>query len=247
MKILVCIAKAPDTTAKISFTDNDSKFNEAGVTFIINPYDEMYALVRAIELKESGAASEIHLVSVGGADTDAIIRKALALGGDNAFRIDAESNDPYAIGVQIAELVQKNGYDLVLTGKESIDYNNGAVGATIAGALGYNYVGNATKLDVSGNTATVAREIEGGEETISCDFPLVVSCQKGMAEPRIPNMRGIMAARTKPLNVVPASATDTLTSIVSYELPPAKQGVKLFTIDQVDDLVAALRNEAKVI
>lgn len=247
MKILVCIAKAPDTTAKISFTDNDTKFNEAGVTFIINPYDEMYALVRAIELKESGAASEIHLVSVGGADTDAIIRKALALGGDNAFRIDAASNDPYTIGVQIAGLVEKNGYDLILTGKESIDYNNGAVGATIAGVLGYDYVGNATKLDVNGNTATVAREIEGGEETISCELPLVVSCQKGMAEPRIPNMRGIMAARTKPLNVEAAVAADSLTTIASYEMPPAKQGVKLFTIDQMDELVAALINDAKVL
>jgi electron transfer flavoprotein beta subunit len=247
MKVLVCIAKAPDTTAKISFTDNDSKFNEAGVTFIINPYDEMYALVRAIELKESGVATEIHLVSVGGADTDAIIRKALALGGDNAFRIDAASNDPYTIGLQIADLVQKNGYDLILTGKESIDYNNGAVGATIAGALGYNYVGNASKLEVSTNAATVAREIEGGEETVTSELPLVVACQKGMAEPRIPNMRGIMAARTKPLTVVPAIATDALTSIVSYELPPAKQGVKLFTIDQMDDLVAALINDAKVL
>ncbi|RQO30474.1 electron transfer flavoprotein subunit alpha [Taibaiella sp. KBW10] len=247
MKILVCIAKAPDTTSKISFTDNDSKFNEAGVTFIINPYDEMYALVRAIELKESGAASEIHLVSVGDASTDAIIRKALALGGDNAFRIDAESNDPYTIAAQIADLVQKNGYDLILTGKESIDYNNSAVGACIAGILGYNYIGNASKLDVSGTTATVSREIEGGEETATCDFPVVISCQKGMAEPRIPNMRGIMAARTKPLNVVPAIAADALTQIVSYELPPAKQGVKLFTIDQMDDLVAALKNEAKVL
>lgn len=247
MKILVCIAKAPDTTAKISFTDNDTKFNEAGVTFIINPYDEMYALVRAIELKESGAASEIHLVSVGGADTDAIIRKALALGGDNAFRIDAESNDPYTIGTQIADLAQKNGYDLILTGKESIDYNNGAVGATIAGILDANYIGNATKLEVSDSTATVSREIEGGEETVSCDFPLVVACQKGMAEPRIPNMRGIMAARTKPLNVVPAAAAESLTTIASYELPPAKQGVKLFTIDQMDELVAALRNDAKVL
>lgn len=247
MKILVCIAKAPDTTAKISFTDNNTKFNEAGVTFIINPYDEMYALVRAIELKESGVASEVHLVSVGGADTDAIIRKALALGGDNAFRIDAASNDPYTIGVQIADLVQKNGYDLVLTGKESIDYNNGAVGATIAGVLGYNYVGNATKLDISGSTATVSREIEGGEEITSCDLPVVVSCQKGMAEPRIPNMRGIMAARTKPLNVETATAAESLTTIASYEMPPAKQGVKLFTIDQMDELVAALINDAKVL
>lgn len=247
MKILVCIAKAPDTTAKISFTDNDTKFNEAGVTFIINPYDEMYALVRAIELKEAGLANEIHLVSVGGADTDAVIRKALALGGDSAFRIDASTNDPYTIGAQIADLVQKNGYDLVLTGKESIDYNNGAVGAVIAGILGYNYIGNASKLELSGAEATVSREIEGGEETLAVGLPLVVACQKGMAEPRIPNMRGIMAARTKPLTVVPAVDASALSSVTRYEMPPAKQGVKLFTVDQMDDLVAALINDAKVL
>ncbi|HRP88906.1 MAG TPA: electron transfer flavoprotein subunit beta/FixA family protein [Edaphocola sp.] len=247
MKVLVCIAKAPDTTAKVSFTDNDTKFNEAGVTFIINPYDEMYALVRAIELKESGVATEIHLVSVGGADTDAIIRKALALGGDQAYRIDATSNDPYVIGAEIANLAKQNNYDIIFTGKESIDYNNGAVGATIAGILDSNYFGNVTKLNINGTTATVSREIEGGQETVSCNTPLVVACQQGVAEPRIPNMRGIMAARTKPLNVVPGTAVNSLATVESYEMPPAKQGVKLFTVDQVDDLVSALINDAKVL
>lgn len=247
MKILVCIAKAPDTTAKISFTDNDTKFNESGVTFIINPYDEWYSLVRALELKEAGIASEIHLVSVGSADTDAIIRKALALGGDQSFRIDSAANDPYVIASEIAELVKQNNYDLILTGKESIDYNNASVGATLAGILDYNFIGLASKLEVSGTTATVTREIEGGEEVNSVNLPLVLSCQKGMAEARIPNMRGIMAARTKPLTVVPATAVEALTEVASYEMPPAKSGVKLFTIDQVDELVAALHNEAKVI
>ncbi|HTO15338.1 MAG TPA: electron transfer flavoprotein subunit beta/FixA family protein [Edaphocola sp.] len=247
MKVLICIAKAPDTTAKISFTDNDTKFNETGVTFIINPYDEMYALVRAIELKESGVATELHLVSVGGAESDAIIRKALALGGDQAFRIDASTNDPFVIGSEIANLVKQNNYDLVLTGKESIDYNNGAVGATIAGLLDINYIGNITKLDVNGSEATVTREMDGGQETVSCSLPLVAACQQGVAEPRIPNMRGIMAARTKPLTVVPSTAIESLATVESYELPPAKQGVKLFTVDQVDDLVNALINEAKVL
>ncbi len=247
MKILVCIAQAPDTTSKIAFTDNNSKFNEQGVTYIINPYDEWYALVRALELKEAGIASEIHLVTVGNAGSEAIIRKALALGGDQAYRINIESTDTYLVAEQIAAFAKDKGFDLILTGKESIDYNNASVGATIAAALDYEYVGFATKLDVAGQVATLNREIEGGEETDSCALPLVVSCQKGMAEARIPNMRGIMAARTKPLNIIEASSTATLSNVVSYDLPPAKTGVKLFEADQMDALVAALHNDAKVI
>ncbi len=247
MKILVCIAQAPDTTSKIAFTDNNTKFNEQGVTYIINPYDEWYALVRALELKESGVATEIHLVTVGNQGTEAVIRKALALGGDQAFRVNIESADPSVVANNIATLVKENGYELVLTGKESIDYNNASVGAEIAALSGYNYVGFATKLDVTNNQANITREIEGGEEVIEAALPLVVSCQKGMAEARIPNMRGIMAARTKPLNVREATATNALTEIVGYDTPPAKSGVKLFTTEQVDDLVAALHNEAKVI
>lgn len=247
MKILVCIAQAPDTTAKIAFTDNNTKFNEQGVTYIINPYDEWYALVRALELKESGAAAEVHLVTVGNAGAEAVMRKALALGGDQAFRINAESHDTFVVADQIAAFAKDKGYDLILTGKESIDYNNASVGATIAGILDYNYVGFATSLNVEGTTVTLKREIEGGEETDSASFPLVVSCQKGMAEARIPNMRGIMAARTKPLNVVEPAAVNALTEIVSYEMPPAKTGVKLFNADQMDELVEALHSQAKVI
>lgn len=247
MKILVCIAQAPDTTSKIAFTDNNTKFNEQGVTYIINPYDEWYALVRALELKESGLATEIHLVTVGNQNTEAIIRKALALGGDQAFRINTESADPAVVASNIAALVKENDYSLVLTGKESIDYNNGSVGAEIAAYAGYNFVGFATKLDIADNQAHITREIEGGEEVIEAQLPLVVSCQKGLAEARIPNMRGIMAARTKPLNVKETTNSNALTEIVSYDTPPAKTGVKLFTIEQVDDLVAALHNEAKVI
>lgn len=247
MKILVCIAQAPDTTSKISFTDNNSKFNEQGVTFIINPYDEWYALVRALELKEAGLAQEVHLITVGNPSAEAVMRKALALGGDQAFRINAESTDVYQIAGQIAEFAKDKGYDLILTGKESIDYNNASVGAAIAGALDYNYVGFASQLNLENGKAGLKREIEGGEETDTAELPLVVACQKGMAEARIPNMRGIMAARTKPLNVVEPAAIDQLTEIVSYDLPPAKTGVKLFQIDQMDELVAALHNEAKVI
>jgi len=247
MKILVCITQAPDTTAKISFTDNNTKFNTQGVTFIINPYDEWYALVKALELKEAGKATEVHLVTVGDKTTEAVIRKALALGGDQAYRIDANSTDTYEIACQIAGFAKDKSYDLILVGKEAIDYNNAAVGSAIAGALEYNYVGFANALDMDGTTVKLTREIEGGEEEDTATLPLVVSCQKGMSESRIPNMRGIMAARTKPLNVVEPVDTKALTEIASFELPPAKTGVKLFTIDQMDELVAALHNEAKVI
>ena len=247
MKILVCIAQVPDTTAKIAFGDNNTTFNTQGVTMIINPYDEWYALVRALELKESGAATAVHLVTVGKADAEPVIRKALALGGDEAFRIDVESNDPYIIAAEIAAFAKDGAYDLVLTGKESIDYNNGVVGGMVAELLDMNYVGFATKLEINGGTATVNREIEGGEEVDSVALPLVISCQKGMAEARIPNMRGIMAARTKPLKVVNGSGATPLTEIVHYELPPAKTGVKMFGADDMDALVQALHSEAKVI
>ncbi|MBX9448377.1 MAG: electron transfer flavoprotein subunit beta/FixA family protein [Taibaiella sp.] len=247
MKILVCIAQVPDTTAKISFTDGNTKFDLNGVTMIINPYDEWYALVRALELKESGKASEIHLITVGEQAAEATMRKALALGGDQAFRINASTDDTFQIAANIADFAKEKGYDLILTGKESIDYNNASVGGLIAGLLGYTYEGFATKLEIDGSTATVSREIEGGTQTDKVNLPAVISCQKGMAEARIPNMKGIMSARTKPLTVSEPTATDALTEIVKYELPPAKSGVKLFTIDQLDDLVAALHNEAKVL
>lgn len=247
MKILVCISQVPDTTTKIAFSDNNTTFNTQGVTFIINPYDEWYALVRALELKEAGTASAVHMITVGKVDAEPVIRKALALGGDEAIRIDADSNDPYVVAAQIAEFAKSEQYDLVLTGKESIDYNNGVVGGMLAELLDMNYVGFAASLNIENGTATVKREIEGGEETVSCPLPLVVSCQKGMAEARIPNMRGIMAARTKPLKVVAPAAIDALSTIVSYEMPPAKTGVKLIDAENVGQLVDLLHSEAKVI
>lgn len=246
MKILVCISQVPDTTTKIAFADNNTHFNTQGVQFIINPYDEWYALVRALELKESGAAT-VNLVTVGKADAEPVIRKALALGGDEAIRIDTDSSDPYVVAAQIAAYAKAENYDLVLCGKESIDYNNGVTGAMLAEMLDMNYIGFATKLDIEGGTATVKREIEGGEETDASSLPLVVSCQKGMSEARIPNMRGIMAARTKPLKVVAPADVQPLSNIVSYELPPAKTGVKMVSPDNMDELVSLLHNEAKVI
>jgi len=247
MKILVCISQVPDTTTKIAFSDNNTHFSTQGVTFIINPYDEWYALVRALELKETGAATDVHLITVGKADAEPVIRKALALGGDEAIRIDVDSSDPYLVAAQIAEYAKTGNYDLVLCGKESIDYNNGSVGALLAGFLDMNFIGFAASLQIENGTATVKREIEGGEETDTCSLPLVVSCQKGMAEARIPNMRGIMAARTKPLKVVAPADIQALTNIVSYELPPAKTGVKMISPENMDELVELLHTEAKVI
>lgn len=247
MKILVCVSKTPDTTSKIAFTDGNTKFDEAGVQWIINPYDEWYSLVRAIELKEANPAATIHLVTIGNADAEPIIRKALALGGDEAIRVNTDNSDAYYIAAQIAEVAKQGGYDIIFTGKETIDYNGSSIGGMVAELVDAPYISLATKFDLNGNTATVVREIEGGEETAEVALPVVVSCQKGMAEQRIPNMRGIMAARTKPLKVVEPIAVDALTSIQSFELPPAKAGVKLVAPDNVAELVRLLHEEAKAI
>lgn len=247
MKILVCVSKTPDTTSKVAFKNGNTQFDDAGVQWIINPYDEWYALVRAIELKEKDASATLHLITVGGADTEPIIRKALALGGDEAIRINTEEQDPYFVAAQIAEVARQGNYDLIFTGKETIDYNGSSMGGLIAELLDMPYLSLATKFELNGNEATVTREIEGGEETAKVGLPLVVSCQKGVAEQRIPNMRGIMAARTKPLKVQEPTNADVLTTIVSYELPPAKAGVKLVAADQVEELVRLLHEEAKAI
>lgn len=246
MKILVCISKTPDTTAKIAFADNNTKFAGEGVQWIINPYDEWYALVRAIELKEADASTVIHLVTVGAADTEPIIRKALALGGDEAIRVNADSHDSYYIASQIAAVAKEGGYDLIFTGKETIDYNGSSIGGMLAELLDMPYLSLATKLDRDGNNITVVREIDGGEETNKVSLPVVVSCQKGMAEQRIPNMKGIMGARTKPLKVIEPVAVDALTSIASFDLPPAKAGVKLVPADTPEELVRLLHEEARV-
>ncbi|HSF46683.1 MAG TPA: electron transfer flavoprotein subunit beta/FixA family protein [Chitinophagaceae bacterium] len=247
MKILVCISKTPDTTAKIAFTDNNTKFVQDGVQWIINPYDEWYSLVRAIEIKEKDPSAVIHLVTVGAADTEPIIRKALALGGDEAFRINRDPLDSFDVATQVAALASQNGYDLILTGKETIDYNNSSTGGMIAALLDLPFISLATKLELAGTTATLNREIEGGEETVEVNLPIVVSCQKGMAEARIPNMRGIMAARTKPLKVVEPVANEVKAEVVRYELPPAKAGVKLVPAENPEELIRLLHEEAKMI
>lgn len=247
MKILVCISQVPDTVTKIVLKNNNTAVEESGVTFIINPYDEWYALVRALELRESGIAQSVHVIMVGRAATEPIIRKALAIGGDEAIRIDADSDDPYTIANYIAGYAKNESYELVLCGKESIDYANGAVGPMIAELLDTDFIGFATDINIEGQIATVKREIDDGEETDTCNLPLVISCQKGVAEARIPNMRGIMSARTKPLKVISVEAIAALTSVSYYELPPAKAGVKLIAADDMDELVNLLHSQAKVI
>jgi electron transfer flavoprotein beta subunit len=247
MKILVCISKTPDTTAKIAFTDNNRKFVTEGVQWILNPYDEWYALVRAIELKEKDPSTILHLIMVGGADCDAVIRKALALGGDEAIRVNAEPGDSFYVASQIAAVAKGAGYDIIFTGKETIDFNGASVGGMIAGLLDLPFISLAAKFDLSGNEATLIREIEGGEETVTVKLPVAIGCQKGMAEQRIPNMKGIMGARSKPLKAVEPVAAESFTEIVSFELPPAKKGVKLVPADNPEELVRLLHEEAKLI
>ncbi|TNF49303.1 MAG: electron transfer flavoprotein beta subunit/FixA family protein [Bacteroidetes bacterium] len=246
MKILVCISKAPDTTSKIAFTEGNTKFDENGVQYIVNPYDEWYALVRALEIKEAQGGN-VTIITVGTAADEAVIRKALAIGADDAVRIDADPKDAYYTAVQIAEYAKNNQFDLVLTGKETINYNGSQVGGMIAEALDAPFISVATKLDVNGSTMTLEREIAGGIEVVETGLPAVVSCAKGMAEQRIPNMRGIMAARTKPLQVVAPVSVEDMTSFVSYTMPNAKSACKMIDPSNMDELVELLHNEAKVI
>ena len=245
MKFLVCISNVPDTTTKIAFTPDNKEFNKAGVQFVINPWDE-YALTRAIELKEAGGGT-VTVLNVGEADTEPNIRKALAIGADDAIRVNANPTDAYFVAEQIAAIAKEGAYDVILMGKESIDYNGFQVHGMVGEMLGIPTIAPAQKLDMSGNTATLEREIEGGKEIVSVNTPFVASCQQPMCEPRIPNMRGIMTARTKPLKVVAAVGEPARTTVAEYALPPKKQGVKLIPAETAGDLIKLLRNEAKVI
>ena len=246
MKILVGISKAPDTTTKIKFTNDNKEFDESGVQFIVNPYDEWYALVRGIEVKEAQGGS-VTTITVGKEDVDPIIRKALAVGADDAVRIDSEPKDAYHVASQIANYAKENDYDMVLLGKETINYNGSQVGGMVAEIMDLPYISNASKMDLDGNKATIVRDIQGGKETLEVETPFVLSAAKGMAEQRIPNMRGIMAARSKKLEVVEPVDAEELTEVVSYALPPEKGDVKLVDPENVEELVELLHKEAKVI
>ncbi|MEQ8302795.1 MAG: electron transfer flavoprotein subunit beta/FixA family protein [Cyclobacteriaceae bacterium] len=243
MKILVCISHVPDTTSKINFVEDNTKFDAAGVQFIIGPYDD-YALARAIELKESMGAT-VTVLNVGQAETEPTIRKALAIGADDAIRVNAFPSDSFFVASQIAE--HAKGFDLVLMGRESIDYNTGVVHSMVGEMLGIPSLSPVMKLDIEGDLVKMQREIEGGKESLEAKLPLVAGCQEPIAEWKIPNMRGIMSARTKPLNVVEPKAVDKPVDFKKYELPPAKGAVKMISEDNVSELVTLLKNEAKVL
>tara|TARA_R110002073_G_scaffold313380_3_gene485295 strand:+ start:7132 stop:7878 length:747 start_codon:yes stop_codon:yes gene_type:complete len=248
MKILVCISHVPDTTSKINFTENDTKFDTNGVQFVINPYDE-FVLTRAMWFKEKQGAS-VTVVNVGSAVTEPTLRKALAIGADDAIRVNADPFDGMSVAKELADIVKNGGYDLVLAGKESSDYNGQMVPGMVAALTDFNFVNGCVGMEVDGTNVTATREIDGGSETVATSLPLVVGGQKGIVEEsdlRIPNMRGIMMARKKPLNVVESVSSENTTSSQSFEKPAPKGAVKLVDADNVDELINLLHNEAKVI
>jgi electron transfer flavoprotein beta subunit len=245
MKILVCISQAPDTTSRIAFTEGDTAFDSNGVQYIVNPYDEWYALVRAIELKEQHGGS-VTTLTVGGPECDPIIRKALAIGADDAIRINVNPKDAMQVARLISDHASSASFDVILCGKETIDHNGSVVPAMVAEMLDLPFVALATQLEVEGTTAKMNREVGGGEESIEVSMPFVASAAKGMAEQRIPNMRGIMSARSKPLNVEEASAGAS-TSVSKFTLPPEKSACTMIDADRPEELIRLLREEAKAI
>ena len=248
MKILVCISHVPDTTSKINFVDNDSQFDTNGVQYVINPNDE-FGLTRAIWFQEQQGAN-VTVVNVGGPETEPTLRKALAIGANEAIRVNAAATDGFYVAKQLAEVIKSGNYDLVIAGKESLDYNGGMVPGMIAGLLGYNFVNSCTELTIEGSSAKASREIDGGKELVSTSLPLIIGGQKGLVEEknlRIPNMRGIMTARTKALTVLEPVEANTETKAIKFEKPAPKSAVKLINADNLDELINLLHNEAKVI
>ena len=248
MKILVCISHVPDTTSKINFTANNLKFDSSGVQFVINPNDE-FGLTRAMWFKERQGAS-VDVVSVGGPETEPTLRKALAIGADAAIRIDTPALDGYAVASELSRIAKEGGYDLIIAGRESIDYNGGVVPGMIAATIGASFVNNCIALELSGSNATAVREIDGGKETLSTSLPLVIGAQKGLVEEsdlKIPNMRGIMMARKKPLTIIESTNTEQKTRSISFEPPPAQSAIKMVDAENIDELISLLHNEAKVL
>jgi electron transfer flavoprotein beta subunit len=246
MKILVCISHVPDTTSKISFSDGNSKFDETGVQFIIGPYDD-YALARAVELKEAHGGT-ITILNVGESNTEPTIRKALAIGADDAVRVNAHPSDAMFVAQQIAHIAREEQFDLILMGRESIDYNSGVIHGIVGGILDIPSISPVMQLDIDGNTAKISREIEGGKEFIEVALPLIAGCQEPIAEWKIPNMRGIMTARSKPLKVVdPIAFTSVSAKVTNYDNPPEKGSVKLIDAENAEQLIDLLANEAKVL
>lgn len=248
MKILVCISHVPDTTSKINFTEDDTKFDTNGVQFVINPNDE-FGLTRAMWFKEKQGAS-VDVVTVGGKDTEPTIRKALAIGADTAIRVDTEAHDGFQVAKELANVAKDGGYDLIIAGRESIDYNGGMVPGMLAKLIDANFINTCVSLEVEDGKATAIREIDGGKETLTSSLPLVIGGQKGLVEEsdlKIPNMRGIMMARKKPLNVVEPVGAKSQSSTQKFEKPAPKGDIKLVDADNIDELIDLLHNEAKAI
>ncbi len=248
MKILVCISNVPDTTSKINFTNSDTEFDTNGVQFVINPNDE-FGLTRAMWFKEKQGAV-VHVATVGEVQVEPTMRKALAIGADEAIRINAHPTDGYFVASQLAEVIKNGGYDLIIAGRESIDYNGGMVPGIIAEMLNISFVNTCIGLEIEGDMATAVREIDGGKETLEAKLPLIVGGQKGLVEEtdlRIPNMRGIMMARQKKLSVIDAVEISPATRDVKFERPAPKGEVKLVDASNIDELVQLLHQEAKVI
>jgi electron transfer flavoprotein beta subunit len=249
MKILVCISNVPDTTTKIKLTENNTGIDTTGIQWVINPWDEL-SLTRALELKETAGTgiTKVSVAHVGPASAEPTIRKALAIGADDAYRINAEAKDAYYVACQLAEVVKTNSFDIVLCGIESSDYNGSCVGAMLAEVLGCPSVSAVSGIVADNGKLIISREIDGGRETLSVPVPFVAIVQKGIAkEPRIAAMRGIMMARTKPINVSEPLAVEPLTGLIEYVMPEPRAKCKFIDPENPKQLIDLLQNEAKVI
>lgn len=249
MKILVCISNVPDTTTKIKFSEGSSAIETTGIQWVINPWDEL-SLTRALELKDDAASGPktVTVVHVGPASAEPTIRKALAIGADDAVRVNADNSDAYNVAAGIAEVVKKDQYDIIMCGIESSDFNGSAVGGMIAEFLGIPSVSAVSELKIENGQAVMTREIDGGKELVTVPMPFVAVVQKGIAkEPRIAAMRGIMMARTKPIRVAEPATGESLTSVASLEKPAPRAACKFVDADNAGQLISLLQNEAKVI
>jgi electron transfer flavoprotein beta subunit len=249
MKILVCMSHVPDTTTKVKFSGDFKALDTAGIQWVINPWDEL-SLTRALELKDdaSKGIEKVTVANVGTAVTEPTIRKALAIGADDAVRVDAEPPDAYFVASQLAEVIKNDPYDVILCGIESSDYNGSMVGGMLAEFLGYPSVSAVSSLNIENGQAIVTREIDGGKELLGISAPFVAVVQKGIAkEPRIAAMRGIMMARSKPIRVVAPAPTEPVTGLVSYEKPRPRAACKYVDAENPKQLIELLQNEAKVI
>ncbi len=249
MKVLVCISNVPDTTTKVKFTDDFKKLDTSGIQWVINPWDEL-SLTRALELKDDASTGikSVTVAHVGLAGAEPTIRKALAIGADDAIRINAEPHDAYYVAAQLAEVVKTESFDLVLCGIESSDHNGSTVGGMLSEFLGFPSVSAVSGLKIENGTIVINREIDGGKETVTVPAPVVAIVQKGIAkEPRIAAMRGIMMARTKPVKVVEPVAVEALTGIISYEMPESRAACKFVDAENPKQLIDLLQNEAKVL